>query len=55
MGGEGELLGEVAHCLGLLADPTRLRVCSCLCGEERPVDEVMKGVGLWARPTFPVT
>jgi ArsR family transcriptional regulator len=55
MGGEGELLGEVAHCLGLLADPTRLRLLSCLCGAERPVDEVMKAVGLQAGPTFPVT
>ena len=54
MGGEGELLGEVAHCVGLLADPARLRIPSCLCGAERPVHEFVKAVGLWARPAFPV-
>jgi len=54
MGGESESFGQVAHCVGLLADPTRLRLLSGLCGAERPVDEVMKAVGLWARPTFPV-
>jgi len=46
MGGEGELLGEVAHCVGLLADPTRLRLLSCIRGAKRPVHEFVKAVGL---------
>lgn len=37
---------QVAHYFGLLADPTRLRILSCLCGEERPVREVVERVGL---------
>ena len=37
---------QVAHYFSLLADPTRLRILSCLCGEERPVHEVVDQVGL---------
>jgi len=37
---------QVAHYFGLLADPTRLRILSCLCGEERPVNEVVEKIGL---------
>lgn len=37
---------QVAHYFGLLADPTRLRILSCLCGEERPVHEVVERIGL---------
>lgn len=37
---------QVAHYFGLLADPTRLRILSCLCGEERPVHEVVARIGL---------
>jgi ArsR family transcriptional regulator len=37
---------QVAHYFGLLADPTRLRILACLCDEERPVNEVVKRVGL---------
>ena len=55
MGGESEAFGQVAHCVGLLADATRLRLLPFLCGAERRVDEVVKAIGLWAKPTFPVT
>ena len=41
-----EVFKRVAHYFGLLADPTRLRILSCLCGEERPVHEVVETVGL---------
>lgn len=37
---------QVAHYFGLLADPTRLRILSCLCMEERPVHEVVEKIGL---------
>lgn len=37
---------QVAHYFGLLADPTRLRILSGLCGEERSVNEVVEAVGL---------
>jgi ArsR family transcriptional regulator len=41
-----EVFKQVAEYFGLLADPTRLRILSCLCGEERPVHEVVEKVGL---------
>lgn len=37
---------QVAQYFGLLADPTRLRILSCLCGEERPVNDVVQRIGL---------
>lgn len=37
---------KVAEYFGLLADPTRLRILSCLCGAERPVNEVVANIGL---------
>ncbi len=37
---------QVAHYFGLLADPTRLRILSCLCAEERPVNDVVQKIGL---------
>ena len=37
---------QVAKYFALLADPTRLRVLSCLCAEERPVNEVVEQIGL---------
>ena len=37
---------QVAHYFSLLADPTRLRILSCLCGEERPVNDVVMKIGL---------
>ena len=37
---------QVAHYFGLLADPTRLRILSCLCADERPVHEVVERIGL---------
>ncbi len=37
---------QVAHYFGLLADPTRLRILSCLCVEERPVHDVVEKIGL---------
>ena len=37
---------QVAHYFSLLADPTRLRILSCLCSEERPVHEVVESIGL---------
>lgn len=41
-----QVFEQVAHYFGLLADPTRLRILSCLCGEERPVHEVVEKIGL---------
>lgn len=41
-----QLFEQVAHYFSLLADPTRLRILSTLCGEERPVHEVVEQVGL---------
>jgi DNA-binding transcriptional ArsR family regulator len=41
-----EVFRQVAHYFGLLSDPTRLRILSCLCGKERPVHEVVDFVGL---------
>ena len=41
-----EVFEQVAHYFGLLADPTRLRILSCLCSGERPVREVVELVGL---------
>lgn len=42
----GPVVDRMAHYFGLLADPTRLRILSCLCGEERPVHVVVDLVGL---------
>lgn len=41
-----QVFNQVAQYFGLLADPTRLRILSSLCGEERPVNEVVERVGL---------
>ena len=41
-----QVFEQVAHYFGLLADPTRLRILSCLCGEERPVNDVVMRIGL---------
>lgn len=41
-----EVFEQVARYFGLLADPTRLRILSCLCGGERPVNEVVQQIGL---------
>lgn len=41
-----QVFEQVAHYFGLLADPTRLRILSCLCNGERPVREVVDLVGL---------
>ncbi len=41
-----EVFEQVAHYFGLLADPTRLRILSCLCNGERPVREVVDLIGL---------
>ena len=41
-----EVFKRVAQYFGLLADPTRLRILASLCGEERPVHEVVETVGL---------
>ena len=46
MNEENYVFEQVAHYFGLLADPTRLRILSCLCAEERPVREVVETVGL---------
>ena len=46
MDDENYVFEQVAHYFGLLADPTRLRILSCLCAEERPVREVVETVGL---------
>lgn len=37
---------QVAQYFSLLADPTRLRILSCLCREERPVNDVVEQIGL---------
>lgn len=37
---------QVARYFSLLADPTRLRILSCLCAEERAVNDVVERVGL---------
>lgn len=41
-----EIFERVAHYFSLLADPTRLRILSCLCGEEHSVSEVVAQIGL---------
>ncbi len=41
-----QVFNQVAQYFGLLADPTRLRILSSLCGEERPVNDVVEKVGL---------
>ena len=41
-----KVFAQVARYFALLADPTRLRILSCLCGQERPVKEVVEQVGL---------
>lgn len=41
-----QVFQKVAEYFGLLADPTRLRILSCLCGEEKAVNEVVQMVGL---------
>ena len=41
-----QVFEQVAQYFGLLADPTRLRILSCLCTEERPVHEVVEKIGL---------
>lgn len=41
-----QVFEQVAHYFGLLADPTRLRILSCLCAGERPVRDVVESVGL---------
>lgn len=41
-----QLFEQVARYFALLADPTRLRILSCLCGEERAVHEVVERIGL---------
>lgn len=43
---ENQVFEQVAHYFGLLADPTRLRILSCLCAEERAVKDVVENVGL---------
>lgn len=37
---------QVAQYFSLLADPTRLKILSCLCADERPVHEVVETIGL---------
>lgn len=41
-----QVFEQVASYFGLLADPTRLRILSCLCAEEKPVNEVVEKIGL---------
>lgn len=41
-----KLFEKVARYFSLLADPTRLRILSLLCGCERPVREVVDEIGL---------
>ena len=41
-----QVFEQVANFFGLLADPTRLRILSCLCSEEHPVNEVVEKIGL---------
>jgi ArsR family transcriptional regulator len=42
----GQVFEQVARYFGLLADPTRLRILSRLCGEGRSVGEVVDAIGL---------
>ena len=44
MNEENQVFEQVAHYFGLLADPTRLRILSCLCAEERAVKAVVEKV-----------
>ncbi len=37
---------SVASYFGLLAEPARLRILNCLCGQERSVNQVVELVGL---------
>lgn len=37
---------RVARYFGLLSDPTRLRILSCLCNQERSVGEIVDIIGL---------
>lgn len=37
---------RVARYFGLLSDPTRLRILSCLCNQERTVGEIVDIIGL---------
>jgi ArsR family transcriptional regulator len=41
-----QVFQQVANYFGLLADPTRLRILSCLCAEEHPVHDVVAKIGL---------
>lgn len=41
-----QVFEQVAHYFALLADPTRLRILSLLCSNERPVREVVEAIGL---------
>jgi DNA-binding transcriptional ArsR family regulator len=41
-----EVFRHVAHYFGLLSDPTRLCILSRLCGNERPVREIVAAVEL---------
>jgi len=41
-----QVFEQVARYFALLADPTRLRILSCLCSDERPVHEVVERIGL---------
>lgn len=41
-----QVFNKVAEYFALLADPTRLRILSCLCYQERAVHEVVDAVGL---------
>ena len=41
-----QVFQQVANYFGLLADPTRLRILSCLCAEEHPVHDVVEKIGL---------
>ena len=53
MGEEGELLGEVAHCVGLLADPTCPRILAVPRGAERPLHAAAEAVALGQGQHFP--
>lgn len=41
-----QVFEQVARYFSLLADPTRLRILSLLCSDERPVREVVEAIGL---------
>lgn len=41
-----QVFKKVAEYFALLADPTRLRILSCLCCAERSVNEVVEVIGL---------